>query len=192
MKYNTWICSALTINLLVFSNPAANALESDKQQATKIDANHMTYNATSHVKLISGNVLLTRGSLVIRGEKLTLTENSDGTQYAKVEGSPARFKQQRDSEVSNEELLINGTGNTIEFDGKKSTVTLTGAASIQKSANGQLTESISGNKIIYEQNTEFLSVVGTPNSGTKTRVQAVIKPKQPIQEINNLSKGKQP
>jgi lipopolysaccharide export system protein LptA len=74
-------------------------------------------------------------------------------------------------------LLINGTGNMIEFDGDKSIVTLTGSASIQKSTNGQLTESISGNKITYEQNTEFLSVVGTPNSSGSSRVQAVIKPK---------------
>ena len=127
--------------------------------------------------VFTGNVLLTRGSLVIRGDKLTLTERSDGTQFATVEGKPARFKQQRDSDKPNEVLLINGTGNTIEFDGNKSVVTLTGAASIQKSTNGQLTESISGTKITYEQNTEFLNVVGTPNSSGSSRVQAVIKPK---------------
>lgn len=169
---------ALIACAFAFGTPAL-ALESDKRQPTTIDANQMTYNEKSNINVFTGNVLLTRGSLVIRGDKLTLTERADGTQFAKVEGKPARFKQQRDSEIPNEVLLINGTGNTIEFDGDKAIVVLTGAASIQKSANGQLTESISGNKITYEQNTEFLNVVGTPNSSGKSRVQAVIKPKTP-------------
>ena len=176
MKNTLWISAALIANLISFATPAQ-ALESDKQQATTIDANQMTYNEKSNVNVFTGNVLLTRGSLVIRGDKLTLTESSDGTQNAKVEGKPARFKQQRDSATPNEILLINGTGNIIEFDGSKAVVTLTGAASIQKSTNGQVTESISGNQITYEQNTEFLNVVGTPNSKGNSRVQAVIKPK---------------
>lgn len=176
MKRTTWKSAVLAAHLLTIGF-SGQALESDKRQPTTIDANQMTYNERSNVNVFTGDVLLTRGSLVIRGDKLTLTESSDGTQNAKVEGKPARFKQQRDSEVPNEVLLINGTGNTIEFDGNKSIVTLTGAASIQKSTNGQLTESISGNKITYEQNTEFLSVVGTPNSKGSSRVQAVIKPK---------------
>ncbi|HEX4879842.1 MAG TPA: lipopolysaccharide transport periplasmic protein LptA [Limnobacter sp.] len=170
LKLPVLMLLALTVAL-----PAA-ALESDKQQPTTIDANAMTYNEKTNVNVFTGNVLLTRGSLVIRGDKLTLVERADGTQFATVEGNPARFKQQRDSKTS-EVLLINGTGNTIEFDGSKSLVTLSGNASIQKSADGQLTESISGSKITYEQNTEFLNVVGAPNSKGQTRVQAVIKPK---------------
>lgn len=181
MKRSTWISLALAAPALAFG-VCAQALESDKQQPTTIDANQMTYNEKSNVNVFTGNVLLTRGSLVIRGDKLTLTERSDGTQFATVEGKPARFKQQRDSEKPNEVLLINGTGNTIEFDGNKSIVTLTGAASIQKSANGQLTESISGTRITYEQNTEFLNVVGSPSSSGSSRVQAVIKPKTPTTE----------
>ncbi|WP_370263820.1 lipopolysaccharide transport periplasmic protein LptA [Limnobacter sp.] len=166
-----------SICLLAVAMPLqALALESDRQQPTTIDANAMTYNEKTNVNVFTGNVLLTRGSLVIRGDKLTLVERPDGTQFATVEGKPARFKQQRDSKTS-EVLLINGAGNTIEFDGNKSVVTITGNASIQKSSDGQLTESISGSKITYEQNTEFLNVVGAPNNQGQTRVQAVIKPR---------------
>ena len=113
MKRSTWISLALAAPALALG-VCAQALESDKQQPTTIDANQMTYNEKSNVNVFTGNVLLTRGSLVIRGDKLTLTERSDGTQFATVEGKPARFKQQRDSEKPNEVLLINGTGNTIE------------------------------------------------------------------------------
>ena len=155
----------------------ATALESDKKQPTTIDANQMSYSEKSQVNVFSGNVLLTRGSLSIRGDKLTLSENKDGSQFAKIEGSPARFKQQRDSNKKDEVLLIDGMANLIEFDGDKSVITLSGNASLQKSSNGQLTESISGNKIIYQQNTESLNVVGNDTGGQKTRVQAVIKPR---------------
>lgn len=188
MKQINWICAALAIPFLAFGI-SAYALKNDKQQATTIDANRMTYNEKSNVNVFTGNVLLTRGSLVIRGDKLTLTERADGTQFAKVEGKPARFKQQRDTESPNDILLINGTGNTIEFDGDKSIVILTGDASIQKSTNGQLTESISGTQITYEQNTESLSVLGSPNNSGSTRVQAVIKPKSKATE-SGTERGK--
>jgi lipopolysaccharide export system protein LptA len=184
MKRTPWKSAFVLANLLALGS-AAQALQSDAQQPTTIDANQMTYNERSNVNVFTGNVLLTRGSLVIRGDKLTLTERNDGTQFAKVEGKPARFKQQRDSEVAGEVLLINGTGNTIEFDGDKSIVTLTGGASIQKSTNGKLTESISGSKITYEQKTEFLNVVGGPGKSGSSRVQAVIKPKTQATEPAN-------
>lgn len=158
---------------------SAMALEADKKQPTTIDANQMSYNDKSSVNVFTGNVLLTRGSLVVRGDKLTLTENKDGSQSARIEGSPARFKQQRDSDKLGEVLLINGTANLIEMDGVQSTITLTGSANLQKSTNGELTESISGNRIVYQQNSETLNVVGGNNAagGKPSRVQAVIKPK---------------
>lgn len=186
MKYLKSL-SAVLASCLAFSSLQAHALESDKKQATTIDANQMTYSERSNVNVFTGNVLLTRGSLVIRGDKLTLTERSDGTQFAVVEGTPARFKQQRDSKVPSDVLLINGAASTIEFDGRKSVVTLSGAANIEKSTNGQLTESISGTKITYEQNTEFLNVEGSRNSSGQSRVQAVIKPKS--QSTEGTSRG---
>jgi lipopolysaccharide export system protein LptA len=177
--------SNLILACLMLASQQAHSLESDKKQVTTIDANQMTYSEKSSVNVFTGNVLLTRGSLVIRGDKLTLTERNDGSQFAVVEGKPARFKQQRDSRTAGEVLLINGAANSIEFDGSKSIVTLTGAASIEKSTNGQLTESISGTRITYEQNTEFLNVVGTPGSSGQSRVQAVIKPKNQAGETSS-------
>lgn len=171
MRVLTCVASAFMLS------STAMALESDKNQPTTIDANQMNYSEKAQVNVFSGNVLLTRGSLLIRGDKLTLSENKDGSQFAKIEGTPARFKQQRDSDKKGEVLMIDGTANLIEFDGDKSVVTLSGNASLQKSANGQLTESISGNKIIYQQNTESLNVVGNDAGGQKSRVQAVIKPR---------------
>ncbi|HEX4856214.1 MAG TPA: lipopolysaccharide transport periplasmic protein LptA [Limnobacter sp.] len=189
MKYPKSVFSILAA-CLIASGHQAMALESDKRQPTTIDANQMTYSEKSNVNVFTGNVLLTRGSLVIRGDKLTLTERSDGSQFAVVEGKPARFKQQRDSRIPSEVLLINGSANSIEFDGSKSVVTLTGAASIEKSTNGQLTESISGTRITYEQNTEFLNVVGSTGSTGQTRVQAVIKPKNQAGE-SSIGGGQQ-
>ncbi|HEY1057372.1 MAG TPA: lipopolysaccharide transport periplasmic protein LptA [Limnobacter sp.] len=164
------------VSLFLYSATAW-SLESDKKQPTTIDANQMNYNEKASVNVFTGNVLLTRGSLVVRGDKLTLRETKDGTQHATIEGSPARFKQQRDSTKPSEVLLINGTANLIELDGASSVVTLTGQANLQKSSNGQLTESITGNKIVYQQNSETLNVVGDGNGPGKSRVQAVIKPR---------------
>lgn len=157
--------------------PSAWALQSDKDKPTTIDADKMTYSEQRNVNVFSGNVLLTRGSLVIRGEKLTLTQAENGTQFATVEGQPASFSQQRDSQTD-EVLLIKGKANKIEFDGGKNIVKLNGAATLQKTSNDQITEEITGKTITYEQNSEFLTVdsAGKDANGKPARVQAVIKP----------------
>lgn len=156
------------------------ALESDKKQPTTIDADQMTYSEQKNVNVFKGNVLLTRGSLVVRGDVLTLTQFPDGSQFAVVEGKPATFKQQRDSKTP-EVLLIKGTGTRIEVDSAKSIVTLLGEASLRKTSNDVLTEEITGRKIVYEQNTEFLTVDGADRApgakGNAPRVQAVIRPR---------------
>lgn len=168
--------NALLCSGLVFSTSLL-ALQSDQEQPTRIDADKMTYSELKNINIFSGNVLLTRGSLVIRGEKLTLTQKPDGSQFAVVEGKPATFKQQRDSDTA-EVLLIKGQANKITFDGIKEQIVLKGNAGIQKTSNDQVTEQISGTTITYEQKTEFLSVEsGIKNStGKPDRVQAIIKP----------------
>jgi lipopolysaccharide export system protein LptA len=167
-----FICVAMVLLI-----PNAWALKSDQEQPTRIDADKMTYSEQDNVNVFSGNVLLTRGSLVIRGEKLTLTQKADGSQFAVVEGSPATFKQQRDSDTD-AILLIKGQANKIRFDGVKEQIVLSGNAGIQKTNNDEITEQITGNTITYEQKTEFLSVEsGKNSSGSKPdRVQAIIKP----------------
>lgn len=156
---------------------SAMALKSDQEQPTRIDADKMTYSELKNINVFSGNVLLTRGSLVIRGEKLTLTQKPDGSQFAVVEGKPATFKQQRDSDTE-DVLLIKGQANKIRFDGTKEEIILTGNAGIQKTSNDQVTEQITGTTITYEQKTEFLSVESGNKSGDgkPDRVQAIIKP----------------
>lgn len=166
------------------SRPAF-GLESDRNQPTTIDADQMTYSEKNSVNVFKGNVLLTRGTLVVRGDNLTLTQKADGSQNAVIEGKPATFRQQRDSK-NPEILMIRGTGNRIEIDGTKSTVTLIGDAAIRKTSNDQLTEEITGRKITYEQNSEFLTVEGSEKGsgpkGSAPRVQAVIKPKPEPQQ----------
>lgn len=164
----------------------ANALQSDKQKPTTIDADKMTYDEKANVNVFEGRVLLTRGSLVISGQKLTLTQKPDGSQHAVVTGEPAKFKQQRDSSTP-DILMVKGEASRIVFDGKTNVVTLTGSAHIKKTDDDQITEEISGREIVYEQNTEYLSVKGSATGDSSGRVQAVIKP---ATQANTPSKAK--
>lgn len=164
----------------LFQITCAYALESDKDESTRIDADQMTYSEQKQMNIFSGNVLLTRGSLVIRGDKLTFTQAENGKQLAVVQGKPATFRQQRDSE-ENTKLMIKGQANRIEYNSKKNQITLSGEANIIKTKNEQITEQISGEQITYEQTSEFLTVEGSASNGStkSSRVKAVIKPLPP-------------
>ncbi len=173
------LCSALFVLSALLPTRTVLALESDKAQNTQIDADQMTYSETKAQKVntFSGNVMLTRGTLIIKGDKLIFSEESSGKQLAAMEGKPASFKQQRESKDSNL-LMITGQANRIEYNAQANQIILQGNASIIKTSNDQITEQISGNQITYEQTTEFLSVdsSGKTPKDKPSRVKAVIKP----------------
>jgi lipopolysaccharide export system protein LptA len=150
----------------------------------------MTYDDLKQVNVFTGNVLLIKGSLVIRGEKLTMRQSPEGYQFGTAEGKPATFRQKREGKS---ELFIDGEGDRIDYDGKNDTVILQKKALLRKLNGNIVTDEIKGDAITYLQKTEFFTVTGDTRGDNTGRVKAVIQPKAAETERTDpISSGKSP
>ncbi|MCP2937323.1 lipopolysaccharide transport periplasmic protein LptA, partial [Salmonella enterica subsp. enterica serovar Typhimurium] len=80
-------------------------------------ADALRYDDLKQVSIFTGNVVLTRGSIVIKGARVEVRQDPQGYQFGVVtaaEGQRATFRQKRDGE--NE--FVEGESDTIEYDGR--------------------------------------------------------------------------
>lgn len=156
------------------------AAKEDAKQPTTIESDGMTYDEINQINVFSGNVRLNRGSLQLRGDRLTLRQTPDGFQLGLVEGKPATFRQRRDGPG---DPFVEGSANRIDYDGRTELVVLTQNAELRKLEGGKVMNEVRGNTITYNQRTEFFTVnSAAPGTDTKEtgkgRVRVIIQPKE--------------
>jgi lipopolysaccharide export system protein LptA len=162
--------------LLILSAMAFNAgaEKADRDQPINLEADAVTVNDAKKTSIYTGNVILTQGTLVIRGDKLIVREDKDGFQHSTSYGNPTTFKQKR--EGKNE--YIEGSGQRIEYDARMDKVQLFTKAWVKRGD-----DVVHGDYISYDANAEYAEVIGGgPTAATpatpKGRVRAVIQPKR--------------
>jgi lipopolysaccharide export system protein LptA len=164
------LCAMLAGALLPIAG--AQAEKADKDKPTQIDANRMTSDDARRISIFEGNVVLTKGTILIRADRITVRQDAEGFQISTATGTPARFRQKRDGR----EEWIEGEALVIEVDDKKEKVELRGQARIIRDK-----DEIRGDVIAVDTRSEFFSVTGgkTAASGPNSegRVRAVIQPK---------------
>ena len=127
-------------------------------------------NGEDRISVFTGNVVLTRGTLVIRSDKMVVKEDANGFRNVIAYGNLASFRQKRDG--VNE--YIEGWSERMEYDSKTDKVELFKQARLKRGL-----DEVRGDYISYEATTEFFQV----NNGAKTkikpysRVHAIIRPK---------------
>ena len=84
----------LLLLLLSHTAPVSFALESDKDQPIEVEANTAELDDVKKVSVYTGNVILTRGTIRMTGDKMTVyqTENDDLDTLI-MEGHPATYRQ---------------------------------------------------------------------------------------------------
>lgn len=152
------------------------ALKSDADKPTHIEAERMRYVDLKQENTFTGNVLLTKGSIKIKGDKMFVRQDPSGYQYGTVYGKPAHFRQQRDGGVN---LWIDGQAERIEYDTKSGIVRFFNSAKLKRLENNKPTEEVEGAFILYNTQTEFYSVKNRVRGEERTndrRIKVIIQP----------------
>lgn len=165
--------------ILVFltSTLSAKAEKADREKPTNVEANRMTSDEARRISIFEGNVLLTKGTITVRAERIVVRQDADGFQYASASGSPARFRQKGDAAGGQEGVWIEGEALRVEIDEKNERIELHDNARISRDQ-----DEVRGSYILFDQRSEFFSVSsakGAPASAPGGRVRAVIQPKKP-------------
>lgn len=159
------------------------AAQTDQNQPIHIEADAMRYDDVHQTSVFTGNVVVTKGSLVLRAATVDVRQAPDGYQYATAIAAPgqlATFQRQLDVTPGQPSQTLDGAAQRIEYDGKTDVVTLRGQAVLSRLINGRLTDRSQGNVIAYNQITDVFTVEGGAAGATATnpggRVRVMLTP----------------
>ena len=174
------ISSSLTAALLALAVGTAHAEKADRLKPLNVEADQPSnLDLQKKVVVFNGNVVITKGTLVIRAAKVEVRETPDGYQAATATGSagkPATFRQKRDGV----DEAIDGEAERLEYDGKSDTIKFVNNAAVRRLRAGATADEITGNLVTYDSISEVFNVSGgavTP-SNPGGRVRAVLTPRE--------------
>jgi len=148
-------------------------MEVESDQPGKVDLQNQ-------IVVFNGNVVVTKGTMVIRASRIEVRESPDGYQYATAIGStsqPAGFRQKR--EGVNE--FIEGEAERLEYDSKADTIRFINKAAVKRLRGSTVADEVTGALITYDNTAELFTVSGGTSAATPAnptgRVRAVLTPR---------------
>ena len=171
------------------------AERADRLQAMNIEADALRYDDARQASVFTGNVVITKGSIVIRGQQVDVRQDPQNNQFSVVlgsEGQRAFFRQKREGL----EEFIEGEALRIEYDSQADTVKFTGDAIMRRYKGTQLNDETTGNVIVYNNTTDVFTVdggeaarqPGNPNG----RVRAMLTPNPKPAEAGQVPANRPP
>jgi lipopolysaccharide export system protein LptA len=154
-------CSSV-IALLLCAASSAWAEKADQKKPMNIEAGALRYDDLKQVSVFTGGVVLTKGTIVIRGDRMDVRQDPDGYQFGVAIGAPGKLAFYRQKREGLDEF-IEGEGETITYDGKADTVTFSGKAQLRRLRGATLADEITGGVIVYENLTDLFTVDGAAN-----------------------------
>jgi lipopolysaccharide export system protein LptA len=154
--------------------------KADRAQPLNFAADNARVDDAQRLNILSGNVEITKGSIVLRADRVEVRQGNDGSQTAVAtggQGGRALFRQRREGL----DELIEGEADRVEYDGRADVVRFNGRAVMRRLTGGVVADEVVGQTIVYDNKTEVFQVVGGGGSGSATpsgRVRGVIAPRK--------------
>jgi len=160
---------------------AAPAQESDDStKPVNIEADRGSYDDLKQLAIFVGNVVLTRGSLMIRADRIEVRQSPEGFQFGTAYSNGERLASFRQKRPGPGDEIVEGQGERIEYDGQTDMVTLMQRAQLRRLQDGVAFDEISGHTITYNNRTDVYSVAGGSSAkepgNPQGRVRATIAP----------------
>jgi lipopolysaccharide export system protein LptA len=149
------------------------AERADRDKPVNLEADRVNVDDAKQTATFEGNVIMTQGTLVIRGDRMVVVQDADGFKNGVAYGNLASFRTKREGY----DEYIDGYAERIEYDSKAEKLQMFNRAYLKKS-----NDDVRGNYISYDVATEFFRVIGGGKQAASPgnpegRVRAVIQPK---------------
>lgn len=135
----------------------------EEEPNTLILSDTLHYDDVKRQSTFTGNVVMTRGLMTLHADRLEMREDAEGFQYGVATvnaGNRVYIRQDRPETFE----VIEGRGQRGEYDGKNEQIDLIGQAVITRFVCGKPFDSISGQRIRYNQKTDTYEAFGGPDS----------------------------
>jgi len=151
------------------------AEKADKDKPTNIEANRMSSDDAKRMSIFEGSVVLTKGTVVVRADRIVVHQDAEGFQLTTAYGKPVRFRQKGDRKDDKEGIWTEGEALRVEIDDRNERIELFERARVARDQ-----DVVNGEYIFLDQRTEFFSVSAAKGSAPAApggRVKAVLQPK---------------
>lgn len=165
---------ALTLLAGLMLLPAATLAEkNDRQKPVTVESDRVTVDDARQLSVFEGNVVLTQGTMLIRGDRMEVRQDKEGFRQGTVWGKRAYFRQKREGT----DEIMEGWAERVEYDNRAEKVQLFTRAALKRG-----NDEVSGDYISYDATTEFFQVIGGGAKAASTnnpqgRVRTVLQPK---------------
>ena len=176
----------LLLSVLTLAAPWATAETADRNKPMNIEADALRYDEVKQLSVFTGNVVLTKGTILIRGAKVEVRQDPQGNQFGLVTAAPGKrafFKQKREGV----DEFVEGEGELIDYDGRTDTVKFITKAQLRRYRGAVLNDEFSAAVIVYNNTTDVFTLDGAPGAGAASstgqpgaspgRVRAMLSPK---------------
>lgn len=173
---NHAVITALAAVSLTLWSTSAEAEKADRFEPLHFAADAARVEDNQRLNILSGNVEITKGTMVVRADRVEVRQNPDGSQTANAIGGPggrAFFSQKREGVDES----IEGEAERIVYDGKTEIVRFTSRAIMRRLQGNTVNDEVTGPVIVYDNKTSVFQVVGGDSAGVNGRVRGVITPR---------------
>lgn len=158
--FSLWLLSAL---LGAYAG-GVQAEKADRARPMNVEADALRYDDVRQINIFTGRVLLTKGTIQIRGERIEVRQDPQGRQYGVVTAEPGKlafFRQKREGV----DEYIEGEGETIDYDGQQDVVKFIGKAQLRRYQATSLNDEFNAGIIVYNNSTSVFTLDGSPGQG---------------------------
>lgn len=168
-----WRVAALLCLALACHAPASYAEQSDRSKPVHLESDRLSIDDARQISTFEGNVQLSQGTMMIRGDKVIVTQDKSGVKHGTAIGQPASFRQKREGSDD----YIEGVAERIEYDTTNETVDFFGNARMKRNQ-----DEVRGEHISYNSRTEIFQASSAQgkrmDAQSKERVRVIIQPRE--------------
>ncbi len=176
MKY---FACLLTLAAALAAFPVA-AEKADRDKPMNAEADALRYDDLNQTSVFTGNVVITKGTIIIRGARVDVKQDAEGYQTAIVIAAPDKLAYYRKKRDGVDEY-IEGEGERIEYDSRADTVKFIRRAVLRRYIGATLGDETTGQLIVYENLTDVFTVDSGPQNKTAAnpsgRVRTLLAPR---------------
>lgn len=176
---NLLVSLALLVGAALSGSPAF-AERADRDKPMNAEADALRYDDLKQTSVFTGNVVITKGTTIVRGERVDVSQDPEGYQQAISTAAPGKLAFYRKKRDGVDEY-IEGEGERIEYDSKADIVKFIKRAVVRRYAGATLIDETTGSLITYDNNTDVFSVDGGTQNRTALnptgRIRAMLSPR---------------
>ncbi|MGJ7568463.1 lipopolysaccharide transport periplasmic protein LptA [Variovorax sp. GB1R11] len=132
----------------------------DRTKPMNIESDAMRYDDLKQTSVFTGNVLVTKGTIIIRGARMDVRQDAEGYQYGVVTAAPGKrayYKQKRNAP----DEWIEGESEVIEYDSRADNVKFIRNAVMRRLLGATPNDESQGALIVYDQSNDTYTVNGS-------------------------------